>query len=389
MVGNEPHAASEVMPPPQQEIDLGQLGERLNALPGVARLRDAAQRSGIDAYLVGGSVRDALLGLVRADLDVAVEGDHLAFARELGGDVRAHPAFLTATAATPDGPIDVATARTETYPNPGALPVVSPASLAEDLDRRDFTINAIAIPLRGEPELLDPHDGLADLRAKLLRVLHRNSFVDDPTRALRAARYASRLGLELEAETETLLRAADLGTVSAERVDAELRLLAGEGDPAAGFRLLAEWGLLALDERAPGLVAAVVRVASRPPWAELGAREAAVLAALRGSTERALGLASANPQRPSEEVDAAHGHGATDLLLARALGAEWLDRYLEHTRHVRLEISGHDLLAAGLEPGPAIGAGLAAALRAKLDGEATGREAELDVAIATARHTSG
>jgi hypothetical protein len=388
MVGNEPHAASEVMPRPPQEIDLGQLAQRLEALPGVTRLRDATRRSGIDAYLVGGSVRDALLGLARADLDVAVEGDHLAFARQLGGDVRAHPAFLTATAATPDGPIDVAAARTEAYPSPGSLPVVSAATLEQDLDRRDFTINAIAIPLRGPPELIDPHGGLSDLEERLLRVLHARSFADDPTRALRAARYASRLGLSLEEETERLLRAADLSTVSRERVEAELRRLAHEHDPAPGFRLLDRWGLIEVPGPALTLVEAVSQTASAPPWAELDAREAAVLAAARGATASAARLAGAAPGRPSEEVEAAHGHGAADLLLARALGAAWLDRYLEHGRHVRLEISGHDLLAAGVERGPAIGAALGAALRAKLDGEVAGREAELEVAIAAARHTS-
>ena len=127
--------------------------------------------------------------------------------------------------------------------------MVEPAARVEaDLARRDFTINAMAIPLGGEPDLIDPHGGQADLAAGLLRVLHRGSFVDDPTRALRAARYAARFGFGLEPETEALLREADLGTVSADRRDAELLRLAGEAEAPRAFALLAEWGLVDLRE---------------------------------------------------------------------------------------------------------------------------------------------
>src|SRR5262249_34962771 len=145
--------------------------------------------------------------------------------------------------------VDIAAARAESYPHPGALPLVEPgADLAADLRRRDFTINAMAIPLQGEPHLIDPHGGQADLAARQLRVLHGDSFLDDPTRAIRAARYASRFEMALEGETLGLLRATDLTSVSSERRDAELARLAEERSAPEGFALLAEWGLIELRE---------------------------------------------------------------------------------------------------------------------------------------------
>jgi tRNA nucleotidyltransferase/poly(A) polymerase len=126
-------------------------------------------------------------------------------------------------------------------PTPGRCRV-SAASIEEDLARRDFTINAMAVPLKGDPELLDPHGGLDDLRAGLLRVLHERSFVDDPTRALRAARYAARFDYTLESTTEKLLRDADLSTVSEDRIQGELRRIAAEAEPARALALIVEWG---------------------------------------------------------------------------------------------------------------------------------------------------
>ena len=154
----------------------------------------------------------------------------------------AHERFGTATVRVGDLVVDLARSRAEAYEHPGALPAVTPAPIAEDLARRDFTINAMALPLTGEAELIDPHGGLDDLRAGRLRVLHEGSFVDDPTRALRAARYAARFGFGLEPRTEELLRAADLSTVSDDRVQAELRRIAAEDDPAAALALILAWG---------------------------------------------------------------------------------------------------------------------------------------------------
>ena len=373
----------------EREIDSGGLEARISALPGTERVRDAAARTRVDAYLVGGSVRDALLGTTRADLDVLVVGDHLALAEALGKELRRHPRFHTATAETPDGAIDIAAARAESYPRPGALPQVRRATLDEDLARRDFTVNAMAYPLRGDsPRLIDPFDGLDDLRAGSLRLLHERSIADDPTRALRAARYAARLDLAPDADTAAQVRAANLATVSADRVEAELLRLADEVDPRPGFELLAEWGLLALPAGAGELIDATVATAMLPQWDGVGDRGEAILAIARGEVERAAALAAERPASPSTAVAAARGHSGTALLVARALGAEWLDAYVAEHRHVRLSVSGHDLIEAGIAPGPALGTGLAAALRAKLDGETSGREDELAAALAAARQTA-
>ena len=125
--------------------------------------------------------------------------------------------FLTGKLEAAGREIDVAQTRAESYPRPGALPEVRPATIDEDLARRDFTVNAMAYPLAEDGELLDPHGGLDDLRAGLLRVLHERSFIDDPTRALRAARYAARFGFELDKATASLLADTDLSTVSEDR----------------------------------------------------------------------------------------------------------------------------------------------------------------------------
>lgn len=367
------------------EVDLEELPARLEALAGIARVRAAAREAGVDAYLVGGSVRDLLLGRDRVDVDVAVEGDQRALARALGGEVREHERFATATVRVDGQVIDLAATRSETYPRPGALPEVRAATLDDDLARRDFTVNAMALPLGGEPRLIDPHGGLEDLRGGLLRALHERSLSDDPTRALRAARYAARLSLVPEPGTLTQLRGADLAAVSRDRADAELRRLAREEAARRGFELLAAWGLLDLPPGAGETIDAVVALSARPEWSELGYRADAVLAAARGADDSAQELASATPGAPSEAVRLARGRHPAELLLAHARGAEWLDRYLSEWRHVRLGIDGHDLIAAGVPEGPAIGRGLAAALDAKLDGRTSGRDDELRAALAAAQ----
>jgi tRNA nucleotidyltransferase (CCA-adding enzyme) len=210
--------------------------------------------------------------------------------------------------------------------------------------------------------------------------------VDDPTRALRAARYAARYGFDLEPDTERLLREADLGTVSRDRVDAELGKLAAEPRARQGFALLDEWGLVSVDAEALDLIDRVGGLLEAAPWQGFAPREQAVLAVAMGrGRDAAREPAAAQPARPSEAIELARGHDAVTLVLARALGAEWLDRYVAEWRHVRLEIDGDDLLAAGIPEGPAIGRGLAAAMRAKLDGEISGREEELEIALAAAR----
>ncbi|MDX6582178.1 MAG: hypothetical protein QOI10_1362 [Solirubrobacterales bacterium] len=368
----------------EREITTDPLGERIAALPGFGAVRAAAGRAGVEAYLVGGAVRDALLGRETQNLDLVVEGDPAPLLEALGGEAVIYDRFETATAKLGGEEVDIARARSETYPRPGALPEVSPAAFAQDLARRDFTVNAMAVAVGDPKALIDPHGGLGDLRAGRLRILHDRSFADDPTRAMRAARYAARLGLEPEPRTLELLRATDLGTVSSDRAAAELGKLAAEPDARRGFELLSEWGLIELDPGAGELIDRVTALLSEPPWEGEVAPAGAVLAAVRGPAAAVHELAAREPGSPSAAVAAARGRGGVELALARALGARWLDQYLSEWRDVTLAISGEDLIAAGVSEGPAVGRGLASALRAKLDGEAPTREDELRIALAAA-----
>jgi tRNA nucleotidyltransferase (CCA-adding enzyme) len=370
-----------------REIDEDGLAARIEAMPGFAVVSSAAERLGLEAWVVGGAVRDSLLVADTAvpNLDVVVAGDPLALAQELGGEVRVHERFNTATAYLPEGSIDVAMARAESYSAPGALPEVRPAGIDEDLARRDFTVNALAVSLSDPGAVIDHHRGRDDLRAGLLRVLHDGSFVDDPTRALRAARYAARLGFEVEPVTLAQLVDSDLATVSTDRVDGELERLAAEPEPARALQLLHDWDLIALEDGEIDAFAAAAKIAGEPRWrgsADLGRL---LVELVRGDLAARARLLAGDPGSASAGVEQAGGRSGEELLLARALGGEWLDRYVDEWRGVRLEISGDDLIAAGIPQGPAIGRGLAAALRAKLDGGAAAREDEMRIALDAAR----
>ena len=209
-------------------------------------MRQLAAAYGTPAYLVGGPVRDALLGTPPSDLDFALVGHAPALARNvaarLGPDSRltVHPRFGTATVAlSPDdsgGHIDLVTARHECYPRPGQLPQVTPGSIADDLTRRDFSINAMALPLTpGDGELLDPQGGLPDLESGIIRILHPGSFADDPTRMLRAVRYEQRFGFRIDAPTLTAMSDAIAGggmdAVSGDRWRRELERILDESQP--------------------------------------------------------------------------------------------------------------------------------------------------------------
>lgn len=371
------------MPSPVTPIE--DLAEALrSAYPELGALRGIP---GAPVYVVGGAVRDLLLGRGRADIDLVVVGDAAELAADLGAETLSeYERFATAKVAMDGHVLDIASARSETYPRPGALPEVAPAGDIEaDLGRRDFTINAMAIPLRGEVRLIDPHGGLADLKAGLLRILHRASFADDPTRAIRAARYAARFDFALEPGTADLARAADLATVSADRRRAELLRLGAEPTAPRGLELLADWGLIETREGGIKLATKALEVLAMPEWSGQAERPQVVLAAALGPPGDEIELAAATPERPSQMVELATGSDPVELVLARALGAGWLDEYLERWRAVELEIDGADLIAAGIPQGAALGRGLEAALQAKLDGEVGGREQELAAALAAAR----
>jgi tRNA nucleotidyltransferase (CCA-adding enzyme) len=337
-------------------------------------------------YLVGGAVRDLLLGRPGADLDLVVVGDADVLAARLGGAEVEHERFGTVKVEVEGRGVDIASARTETYPEPGALPIVAPAeSIEVDLGRRDFTINAMALPLTEDPRLIDPYGGKRDLERGLLRVLHPRSFEDDPTRAIRAARYAARFGFTLEPETDRLMRRCDLATVSADRRRAELERLAAEPTGRVAFGLLAGWGLIHLRKGGLELVAAVEELLKAPHWAELVPREQALVAAALGPEGAEQVLASMWPPKAGEGVEVAERRDPVELILARAMGADWLDHYLTVWSKVELEIDGSDLLKAGVPEGPAIGRGLRAARQKRLDGEIVNRDHELAVALEAAR----
>lgn len=397
------------------------LFDQVRALPAAkALLARLGEPEGV--YLVGGAVRDLLLGGEPVDLDLVVESDPAEIGARLGGAVRLHDRFGTSTVKVDGFTYDIARARRETYPRPGALPEVAPATLEEDLVRRDFTVNAAAIALGGsrKGQLTAAPSALEDLRAHRLRVLHEGSFVDDPTRLLRLVRYASRLRFAIEPRTLELARAAvdvrALRTVSGSRIGTELRLLALEPDPVAALERLGELELdvaihpgLRLDDpalarRALELLPSDARpdtlalaIAARGvPAGELAAMLAAlafqatqrdaIIAAATRAEEVASSLARAT--RPSEIAVALGGSGPELVAIAGALGpadaAEAAEQWLSSLRHVRLEIDGDELLAAGIPTGPAVGRGLRAALAAKLDGRASGREAELAEALRAA-----
>jgi tRNA nucleotidyltransferase (CCA-adding enzyme) len=464
-------SSSSPPPSPSSSLSLGDAAERVRArlaeLPGGRLLLDGAgEARGTRVALVGGAVRDLLRGATPHELDVVVEGDAAAVAQTLaersgGARVVAHDRFGTATVALGEGEgegegarnagwsIDLAGARTESYPAPGALPDVTPATLEADLDRRDFTVNTLALPLDdptaellGAGGVLDdrppPGDlpaarggveaALEDLREGRLRVLHPASFLDDPTRLWRMARYAHRLRFTPEPQTAKLAAAAVAGgalaTVSGARLGAELRLLLAEEDPVGAFAVAADLGVLrAVHPRLRVPSAAVATALATSPGdvrPDLLVLTAAVMplvlsvaadpdAELRvlldrlefpaGDRDRVLAAARAVPElvselphadRPSAIRAALRDAPVEAVVLAGALGpapaADAAARWLGELRHVGLEITGHDLLAAGMPPGPAVGRALEAAIARRLDGElAPGREAELAAALEAGR----
>jgi tRNA nucleotidyltransferase (CCA-adding enzyme) len=373
--------------------------DALRALPCGARLlRAFAPGDGV--HLVGGAVRDLLLGRVPRELDLVVEGDVDAAAARLPGELRAHDRFGTAIVQAGSCRFDLARARTETYAAPGTLPDVRPAGLAEDLSRRDVTVNAIALGLGGT--LVSAPGALDDLAAGVLRVLHDASFTDDPTRLWRVARYAARLGFAVEPHTRALAAAADPSTVSGDRLGAELRLALAEPDPPGALRAALELNPRLLPDgfavRDDAIAAALALL---PPD---GRRDLVVLAActagmnvrellawldamsfpatdrdLVAAGSRAAMAAPLHAARTNAEIARA-ARGAPVEVVALA-GGDNARRWIDELRHVRLDITGDDLLAAGVPEGPELGERLRRALERKLDGELDGRAAELDAAL--------
>jgi tRNA nucleotidyltransferase (CCA-adding enzyme) len=378
---------------------LERFGPVLAALPG-------------PAYLVGGTVRDLLLGTSpRFDFDLVVVGDAEAFARTLGqrigASVTTHGRFGTATVHYDErAHVDIATARTETYAAPAALPDIAPASsIEDDLGRRDFTINAMAIAVPNG-DLLDPFDGRRHLVDKLVRVLHEQSFVDDPTRIFRAARYEARLGFRMDPKTETLalLAVPDVRRLSGARVREELYAIFAEEQAAAALARLRALGVdraLAMEfpERSPlpalRALNAAYALGYAPEHLGLLAIDApaelldllkverrivrSVAAARRGAATLHAEVSVAPTD--ADVVEAVERAGVDTALYALALDEEpALRAYFDHLRNVRLDVDGDDLAALGLFESPRVGEVLAELRRRKLNGELDGRAAELAAA---------
>ncbi|SNR66742.1 CBS domain-containing protein [Desulfurobacterium atlanticum] len=219
------------------------------------KIGEIADREKINAYVIGGFVRDLIIGRRNLDVDIVVEGDAPSFAKkvakELNGKLHSFEKFKTATVTLPDGfRIDFASARTEIYRAPGALPEVDTAPLKKDLFRRDFTINTLAIKINGKEfgKLIDFFNGLKDIKEKKIRVLHALSFVEDPTRILRALRFAVRYRFDLGKHTEKLLRIAVkknlFRTVEGKRVYLELKHIFEEENPLRIVNRMKEYGIL-------------------------------------------------------------------------------------------------------------------------------------------------
>ena len=382
----------------------------------VAEAQSVASNLGVELYLVGGPVRDLMLKRAVVDLDFSVVGDAAAFAHALaeraGGALVAESPFGTAKVAVAGIEVDVASARIERYKHPGALPTVGPATILEDLARRDFTVNAMAVALHGKEFglLLDPHGGQADIDSHLLRVLHDISFQDDATRMLRGVRFAVRLGFGFESKTEALLRrdAGMLDTISGDRLHNELFRLLQEPDPAACLRLAGDLGLLQAihpalgDQRAISGNVRSLQAQSRDSALLLAAMvwglepEDAKALASRLSLSRGdvalLEQVAAFPSlratldekdiRPSKVVRLLKGQSEKALQVAAALErnnrvAELVRSYLGEWRHIQPMLSGDDLQGLGVVVGPRLGEMLQRLRDARLDGEVSTREDEV------------
>ena len=385
-------------------IDVGDYGVVLDTI------RQLANEAGVSAHLVGGPVRDHLLGAPVKDLDICVVGDAPALAARLaditGGKLTVHQRFGTASVSTSNCAVDLVTARRETYRRPGALPDVSIGDLADDLARRDFTVNAMAIPIAGDAvELVDPHGGRADLSSGTIRILHRHGFRDDPTRIIRAVRYAARFSFRIDGDTlaamEEALADGAMSTLTADRVRHELERILEETSPLAALRYADQVGVLAAvhpslsvahlgeftDTPSTPLtwLAALVWPLSQAEGASLGAwlnapADWSRVIADTGALAARLPRLCENGLPPSGVCALLDGL-APDALraattLAQPAAAERVRLYLSEWWSVAPRLRGADLLELGVPAGPAVGEALRALRKARLDGITHSRQDE-------------
>ncbi len=402
-------------------------GPLLHFLRSTAGLAD---RMGTRVYLVGGIVRDLFLGIENLDADLVVEGDGIAFAeaivREVPGRVRPHKPFGTAVVVLDSGlKIDVASARTEVYETPAALPTVELSSIKKDLYRRDFTINTLAIRLsEGEfGQLLDFFGGRRDIKERMIRVLHDLSFVEDPTRVFRAIRFEQRFDFKISRHTKRLIETAvamDLfHRLSGPRLYGELWLIFEEADPAKTVERLGDLDLLRFIhprlEVSAEKLRLLVRVKEALAWyallfleppvrapmvymtalldqlepadvLEVTARlsispaDVEILLLPRRTAPSVLRTLSRRPPPPPSAVYEALSPVPVEGLLYLLAGArpknvqKTISEFITHGRFVRPLISGDDLVALGLSPGPIFKKIMAELRAAALDGQLKGRD---------------
>ncbi|MCY4580932.1 MAG: CCA tRNA nucleotidyltransferase [Chloroflexi bacterium] len=387
----------------------------LRQLRGIAAV---AEIHGAQTYLVGGAVRDALLGLPVADIDITVVGMTSGLprgvARALNGRVVAHSQFNTFAINAAGRHIDLAMARHESYTQPGALPTVVPGTIQQDLARRDFTINAMAVSISTGSfgDLLDPFQGQADLEAGKVRVLHDESFRDDATRILRAARYAVRLGIELEAHTEQILRrdASYLDTISPSRLRDEYMRVLREGRAVSTIEMLHTLGALRPVHPAltlSGEMLAALRRAEQTTHADTHLIYLCLLSHSLSQSERQsliirLALSSDQAEAindtgfvadriPELEQELSRSEIYLCLrefseasILACALisndsaASQSMMLLLDELRHIRTTLNGNDLVALGVPQGPRVGVLLHELLVARIDNEVKTRQDEID-----------
>jgi tRNA nucleotidyltransferase (CCA-adding enzyme) len=421
----------------------GLIGKRLPA-----ELRETLQRLGtigdslgMAVYLVGGFVRDLLLGTDNLDIDVTVEGDGIFFAERFvqihGGRVSSHKKFGTAVLLLPDSrKIDVASTRLEYYDSPGVLPTVERASLRHDLYRRDFTVNTLAICINGDRfgRLTDHFGGQQDIQERVVRVLHNLSFVEDPTRVFRAIRFEQRLGFHIAVHTENLMRSAVrmqlLEKLGGERLLSELVQIMREKEPLAAISRMASFGLLPYIHPALKLVAATERVLQETgqvmawlrllyleercePWqvyllalcdglSPQEFRDACIRLAIPGRlasrlcNQRHLVFTTLNAikrrVKRSDEVQNSQIYSwfsglsleMLSYLAARASSEQvrrFVSLYLTRLRTVTPALHGEDLRELGLEPGPLFRRIKDRLLQARLDGEVNNRDEEVALVL--------
>ncbi len=382
-----------------------------------------AAKLGQRVYTVGGVVRDLLLGYPNFDLDLVVEGDAVKLAQQVAktsqAKLLAHHRFGTAKLRYENFTLDLATARKETYARPGALPAVTPGTLKDDLIRRDFSINAMAISLVADDygELVDPYQGKSDLEHRLIRILHPGSFSDDATRILRGVRYEQRFSFEFEAQTARLLKRniPMLDTISGDRIRHELELILKEKQPELAIKRLGELGVLPrispflkgdgwiaekFDKarrlkkptQLPSLYFCLLIYSFNERDIEQFLARLNIPAKLSRAMRDTLRLKTSLPlldkpsQKPSDIYYLLREYEPL-AIQANALASEstmvhrYLQLFLTKLRYVRTALDGEELKRLGISAGPEMGNVLQILHKARLDGEVRTKADERKLAL--------